>query len=59
METKKFLIRILMQSGTSQQWMQEEIEAESFHSSERGYYYFKINGKSTYYPINITIIKEL
>jgi hypothetical protein len=56
---KKYLILILMQSGTTQQWMEEELEASDFHSSERGYYYFKVDGKSRYYPINNTIIKEL
>ena len=57
-ETKKFLIRILMQSATSQQWIEEEIEAER-HTSEMGYYHFKIVGKSIYYPMSNTIIKEL
>lgn len=58
-ETKKYSIRILMQCGTTQQWITEIIEAEEFWSTERGYYQFKCNEKSKYYPINNTIIEEL
>lgn len=48
-----------MQCGTTQQWITEIIEAEEFWSTERGYYQFKCNEKSKYYPINNTIIEEL
>jgi hypothetical protein len=58
-ETKRYEIRILMQCGTTQHWLTEEIEAESFHTSERGYFYFLVQGKGKYYPINNTIVKEL
>ena len=59
MEKKRYEIRILMQSGTTQQWLTEEIEAVNFHTSQSGYYYFSIDGKGKYYPINNTIVEEL
>lgn len=58
METKKYRVRILMQSGTTQQWMEEEFEAERF-SMGSGYYWFMIDGKQRYYPMGNTIIDEL
>jgi hypothetical protein len=48
--TKRYEIRILMQCGTTQQWLTEEIEAESFHASERGYFYFSAQGKGNTIP---------
>ena len=61
METKKYRVRILMQSGTTQQWLEEEFEAEQFspNSTASGYYWFKVDGKQRYYPITNTIIEEL
>ena len=57
---RKYEIRILMQCGTTQQWITETIEAVEFWSSEKGYYYFQTeNGKSKFYPINNTIIEEI
>ena len=61
---KRYQVRILMQGGTTQHWITENIEARSFHTSERGYYYFETedsegNSKSKYYPINNTIVEEL
>lgn len=48
-----------MQCGTTQQWLTEEIEAENFHTSQSGYYYFLVQGKGMYYPINNTIVEEI
>jgi hypothetical protein len=59
MENKKYRVRILMQSGTTQQWLEEEFEASLFTPSDYGYYYFSVNGKPRYYPINQTIVEEI
>lgn len=55
----KYKIQVLMHSGTTQQWMEEEIEASEFYTSSSGYYYFKVDSKSRYYPIQNTIIEEI
>jgi len=57
--SKRYRIRILMQCGTTQQWLTEEIEAENFHTSQSGYYYFLVQSKGMYYPINNTIVEEI
>jgi hypothetical protein len=57
-ETKRYRVRILMQSGTTQQWLTEEFEAE-YLSIGDGYYYFKSEGKGKYYPKVQTIVEEL
>jgi hypothetical protein len=62
MEKKKYGIRILMQSGTTQQWLTEYVEAEYFSTGGNGmsgYYYFKVDGKGKYYPMTQTIVEEL
>jgi len=57
---KKYRVRILMQSGTTQQWVEEEFEATSFIASNGSeYYYFEIKGKRRYYPIQHTIVEEI
>lgn len=48
-----------MQSGTTQQWLEEEFEASSFIPSNYGYYYFSVNDKPRYYPIHQTIVEEI
>ena len=62
MEKKRYAIRILMQSGTTQQWLTEEFEAEYFTpggNGMSGYYYFRVDGKGKYYPMTQTIVEEL
>lgn len=60
-ETKKYSVRILMQCGTTQQWITEVFEAEKFFvgTTGSGYYYFMVEGKQKYYPIVNTIVEEL
>lgn len=55
---KEYKIRILMQCGTTQQWMTEMIKVKDFWASG-SYYYFKTeDDKQLYYPVNNTIIEE-
>lgn len=57
---KKYRIRILMQCGTTQQWITETIEAKEHWSTDRGYHCFKdADDKLAYYPINNTIVEEI
>lgn len=49
-----------MQCGTTQQWIEEFIEADSLSLATAGLYTFKTsNNKRSYYPINNTIVEEL
>jgi hypothetical protein len=53
-------IRVLIHSGTSQQWQEAVLDIQYMTSSESGYYYFKMkDGKSRYYPISSTIVIQL
>ena len=58
---KEYKIRILMQCGTTQQWMTEIIKAKKFWVGTSGNYYFfqTEDDKVSYYPVNSTIINEL
>ena len=60
-ETKRCSVRILMQCGTTQQWITEVFEAEQFHvgTEGSGYYWFMVDGKQKYYPMVNTIVEEL
>lgn len=58
---KEYQIRILMQCGTTQQWITETIKAKEFWVGDKGNYYFFIteDDKSAYYPVHNTIINQL
>lgn len=57
---KKYSVRILMQCGTTQQWLTETVDAVRFSVGQAGYYYFQTeDGKAKYYPINNTIVEEI
>lgn len=59
-ETKRYSVRILMQCGTTQQWITEVFEAEQFIANTEGsYYWFMVDGKQKYYPVINTIVEEL
>ena len=59
MQNCKVEVRVLMHSGTTQQWQEAELEIQ-YMNVENGYYYFKLkDGKSRYYPISSTIVIQL
>jgi len=56
---KKYKVRILMQSGTTQHWIEECFEADARLNTGSGYYYFLVDNKSKYYPMQNTIVEEI
>ena len=49
-----------MQNGTTQQWIEEEIEVNYMMPSQLGYYYFSCaDNKEKFYPIVNTIVEQI
>jgi len=60
---RRYNLRILVNSGTTQHWIEEIIENVTFFASSESFYHFRTGREEIerdhYYPVANTIINEI